>query len=1257
MAYPTPRTDSALHAVKVDARPNNYGVTHLSISNIPDSVYWTDAVVVRKYTGYPTSPDDGDTIYSTTNQNLIYSVTATTTSSAIDNVTITSGGSFIPGADFDYITYTNRNASGGAGSKATFDVVRSGQDSGGNGSVISVTVNCGGYGYAAGNTLTILKELIGYDATTAPNVTDLVVTVGTVSSANTGSVTAASLVNGTSSINATNIATVTTTRNEAAVGFGALYNRNPGATTLLGGKGYVTGDRVSVPASSLGGTVDTTQPDSVYGITARTHLYDIVGSTTATTVNPATTSADSTTLSVAHTKVYYSVFVKHIGSQNIPYWKKVGSSSSLIVKNTGVLNLMISHVPEFYSLNSVNPDGSNDLVDFLSVFAFQLEKYKAGGSAVFNAANIKETDDTLLYMMLKEFGVNPKDAFDVSQARVLLQNIVRIYQENGSTNGLNSLIEAYTGYNVNTIYGVNAFHDYDTASFEEGLGLWNPTAYVGSNTLNISSVGPLEGASFSVWSDAIDITSPGATIYNALTDNAYGFWRIYGTVIGTLEQGAMLKVVSGTPQLSSGSLITAVGPNTSGTLSSNTVAISRGATTNVDVTSAITAVKASTNLVTGMAKLTTSTTAAGTAAIAVHPKKVVTTSTAASGTTTITISGYLNGANPPAINDYVILGTIGNVVTNPIPYGTYVTAYTNGGAAYGTVTLSSPLASSLASGSVLYFSSYAADRTSAYASYQAVTPGVPYAFSFYAGSTTGATLTQTTTGSIVFYDDAGNTVTTSTSTSSTAVLSANNTWVRGSYQAVAPLNAQYASPTLSITNVASTSAAYLDALQFENGIPIDSLVVVASTTAKITTPIPHNIVSPANIMVTGLGAAFNTTNASVTVVDTKTLSYAITSTATNTTVSQVSGYVSAVTPYQDAKLVKYNIIPSRINYITNPSGELSTKFGSSGMVLGNITSATSVLVGTGLKTFATTTTSTLAVGERLVMAATGGSVQGHITSISAGTSFTMLVDKTTGSGTLSPWTAYTDPGTKFWKTSVISPPNPDASITQATSAALTSAGLSPLSGNTALQITIKNTTTNTATISANAGMVITATTAPYVANQSTPITLYAGKDYILSFYAAAASGYTGSTSSILTSVTYGSGTTSTGIAYATGTTMTTAALPLTAGAWTRYKMTFTVPPSTLVTDTATINFIFYETDRAQALFVDDVLLEDGSVLGTYFDGSFDGYNYGSTLGSESINSMWENNGIDHSTRSHYYKNKVTSLGSLKSIITDGVYYA
>jgi len=76
-----------IYEASIDARPSNYLVNHISFDKPPQTLNWYGLKLVRSTQGYPQTPLDGVTIYSTTTDDTIYYVSSTSASGGITGLT------------------------------------------------------------------------------------------------------------------------------------------------------------------------------------------------------------------------------------------------------------------------------------------------------------------------------------------------------------------------------------------------------------------------------------------------------------------------------------------------------------------------------------------------------------------------------------------------------------------------------------------------------------------------------------------------------------------------------------------------------------------------------------------------------------------------------------------------------------------------------------------------------------------------------------------------------------------------------------------------------------------------------------------------------------------------------------------------------------------------------------------------------------------------------------------------------------------
>jgi len=404
------------YKVAMDARPSNYLVTHVSWERPKTNLNWFRYVLVRSPFGYPQNPDDGELIFP--NPSTISATGASRTSIGFsDDVILKVSG-----------------------------------------------VNTGG----------VISALTVVDIGAA------------------------------SGIAMTSVSPVST---DAIKGKNAVVSISSGGTPTVvnGGGNYVEGDVLRIAGNSLTSTTSTTTLPGItaseqLGITNTFHIYD-TGATTATTSNPVNSSGYGTEgvnpYGKDYNKYYYSLFAyvaptNYTGTLsvsdvisangNVHYtnfnWIKIGETSSSVVyknKDKSTKDVLLEHLPNFYTGLSTSAY-NQDLADFIALLAFHFDTYLAKVKAVYEMSDIDNIDEVLLKEFLKEYGSDLKKISDISQARVVLTNIIRNYSLSGTSLGLKNLIESYTGNPVKQIAPLNILPDYNTSSFVEGVGRWYPNS-------------------------------------------------------------------------------------------------------------------------------------------------------------------------------------------------------------------------------------------------------------------------------------------------------------------------------------------------------------------------------------------------------------------------------------------------------------------------------------------------------------------------------------------------------------------------------------------------------------------------------------------------------------------------------------------------------------------------------------------------------------------------------------------------------------
>lgn len=199
---------------------------------------------------------------------------------------------------------------------------------------------------------------------------------------------------------------------------------------------------------------------------------------------------------------YYSLFVYDI-SQYV--WVKAADVSTLAVKDFKTADLLYKYVPEPYkytSLTTAFSDETNQsLYKFLSIFGFELDKYRTFIENITRKYNMSSSNGAVLPILLKEFGLKYEPEIGLQQSRVLVRDAVQLYKEKGSNQGIREFIKAFSGYAVpnpdaslpnpgvnGIVISHNLMLDYNCSSFEESIGVWENKANAGLSALTTCNI-------------------------------------------------------------------------------------------------------------------------------------------------------------------------------------------------------------------------------------------------------------------------------------------------------------------------------------------------------------------------------------------------------------------------------------------------------------------------------------------------------------------------------------------------------------------------------------------------------------------------------------------------------------------------------------------------------------------------------------------------------------------------------------------------
>jgi hypothetical protein len=190
---------------------------------------------------------------------------------------------------------------------------------------------------------------------------------------------------------------------------------------------------------------------------------------------------------------YYSIFVRRTSDGK---WFNAGLTMGTAVKNYGTAELMYSYLPFMYKALSINGLSSDtgevntDLYNFLSLFAFEYDKFKTDVENVKARYDIANLNGRLIPVMMNQFGFTYEREMGLQQGRRLLQNAVDIYNTKGSAAGLKTFVAAFSGYNATLGAVKNLMLNINDSSFEQSVGSWNGVTNVTLSRITGASESP-----------------------------------------------------------------------------------------------------------------------------------------------------------------------------------------------------------------------------------------------------------------------------------------------------------------------------------------------------------------------------------------------------------------------------------------------------------------------------------------------------------------------------------------------------------------------------------------------------------------------------------------------------------------------------------------------------------------------------------------------------------------------------------------------
>jgi hypothetical protein len=248
---------------------------------------------------------------------------------------------------------------------------------------------------------------------------------------------------------------------------------------------------------------------------------------------------------------YYALFVF---DTDIQQWIEAAAGQGLVLTQWNFTGTFQSWLPDFYLEQDntliASPQTQGPLVRFLNLLGYETDWIRSEIESLFLLTNIDLISGMLLPYVAGNLGVKYEPVLGMSRSRVLLKNIIYLYQIKGTLLGVQSTASAYTGFGALATIGINLEIQLDDSAFDLSNGHWdhtvnctvtpqsaasigvNPqhTAYSPPNNTNvgvITATGPVTGTVYNLLSnsDATFENTPGTTtaLANSVVIPSTGF--------------------------------------------------------------------------------------------------------------------------------------------------------------------------------------------------------------------------------------------------------------------------------------------------------------------------------------------------------------------------------------------------------------------------------------------------------------------------------------------------------------------------------------------------------------------------------------------------------------------------------------------------------------------------------------------------------------------------------------------------------------
>lgn len=187
-------------------------------------------------------------------------------------------------------------------------------------------------------------------------------------------------------------------------------------------------------------------------------------------------------------QVYYSMFI----FTDSKVWVLAGKITDVVPANHNSTNKIVDLLPKVFTTDIQSPLGvpstTSPLHSFLDGMAFTLDQFLTDLELLRPQSSWEVFPSSLIPLQAKMLGLSPEPSLPVKNQKILAREALFMYESKGTKSGLQTYIEALTGYTPTITTSSNLLLTVQDSTFYQSVGNWIATnATISSSTDQVAA--------------------------------------------------------------------------------------------------------------------------------------------------------------------------------------------------------------------------------------------------------------------------------------------------------------------------------------------------------------------------------------------------------------------------------------------------------------------------------------------------------------------------------------------------------------------------------------------------------------------------------------------------------------------------------------------------------------------------------------------------------------------------------------------------